>query len=290
MMKKKRKGFHIINARVTATVSVSLVLIILGIVCLMAIAANNVTRGIKENLGFNIIFVEEVSDADVNYITEFVKRQPYAKSTELITPQQGRERWMEETGEDVMDVLGVNPFAAELAVKVNASHSTTAQLKAYADAVRHHPAVEDVTMHAEMADSINENLNSITLVLAIVGCALLFISFMLINNTIRLTVYSRRFIIHTMKLVGATDSFIRRPLITANIINGIIAGVAASGVLALLLYYITGFDASISKFIPVDNQLPVYGGLIVAGVVICGVTSLIAANRYLRIDYDDMFD
>ncbi|MBD5249488.1 MAG: hypothetical protein HDS58_05280 [Barnesiella sp.] len=290
MMKKKRKGFHIINARVTATVSVSLVLIILGIVCLMAIAANNVTREIKENLGFNIIFVEEVSDADVNYITEFVKRQPYAKSTELITPQQGRERWMEETGEDVMDVLGVNPFAAELAVKVNASHSTTAQLKAYADAVRHHPAVEDVTMHAEMADSINENLNSITLVLAIVGCALLFISFMLINNTIRLTVYSRRFIIHTMKLVGATDSFIRRPLITANIINGIIAGVAASGVLALLLYYITGFDASISKFIPVDNQLPVYGGLIVAGVVICGVTSLIAANRYLRIDYDDMFD
>ncbi|MDE6266805.1 MAG: permease-like cell division protein FtsX [Muribaculaceae bacterium] len=289
-MKKKRKGLHIVNARVTATVSVSLVLIILGIVALMAIAAGNVTKEIKENLGFNIIFVEEVSPSDVDYITEFVKRQPYTKSTELITPEQGRERWKEETGEDVMDVLGVNPFAAELAVKVNAGHSKTSQLLAYADAVRKHPAVEDVSMHAEMADSINDNLNSITLVLAVVGCALLFISFVLINNTIRLTVYSRRFIIHTMKLVGATDGFIRRPLIMANIINGVLAGVGASVVLALLLYYITGFDPSVSNIVPAADALMVYAALVVAGVLICGIASLIAANRYLRIDYDDMFD
>lgn len=290
MIKKKRKGFHIVNARVTATVSVSLVLIILGIVSLMAIAANNVTREIKENLGFNIIFVEEVSQQDIQAVTDYVKRQPYTKSTELITPEQGRERWKEETGEDVMEVLGVNPFAAELAVKVNADHSSTSQLREYSDALRRHSAVEDVTMHAEIADSINDNLHSITLVLAIVGAAMLFISFMLINNTIRLTVYSRRFIIHTMKLVGATDGFIRRPLIVANVINGVIAGVAASALLALLLYYLTGYDSSISGVVPVGDALIVYVGLVVAGVLICGVTSWIAANRYLRIDYDDMFD
>lgn len=289
-MKKKRKGFHIINARLTATVSVALVLIILGIVSLMAIAANNVTREIRENLGFNIIFAEDVAEQDIRYVTDFVTRQPYTKSTLLITPEQAREKWKQETGEDVMDVIGVNPFAAELAVKVNAAHSSTAQLESYADAISKHPAVEEVTMHARMADSINQNLNSITLVLSIVGAAMLFISFMLINNTIRLTVYSRRFIIHTMKLVGATDGFIRRPLITANIVNGILAGVAASALLALLLYYITGFDASVATVVPPSDALAVYAGLIVAGVAICGITAWIASNRYLRIDYDDMFD
>lgn len=289
MKKKKRKGFHVLNARVTATVSVALVLVILGIVSLLAIAADNVTREIKENLGFTVVFVEEAGEREIDHITDFVCIQPYTKSVELITPEQSRLRWQQETGEDVLDVIGVNPFAAELVVKVNAEHSSTPQLKAYADALRGNSAVEEVTMHAEMADSINDNLRSITLVLAIVGCAMLFISFMLINNTIRLTVYSRRFIIYTMKLVGATDGFIRRPLIVANIVNGIVAGVAASLLLALLLYYINDFDPSIAGVVPVADTLTVFGALILAGVLICGITSLFAANRYLRIDYDDMF-
>ncbi|MDE7154560.1 MAG: permease-like cell division protein FtsX [Muribaculaceae bacterium] len=289
MKKKKRKGFQILNARVTATVSVALVLVILGLVSLLAIAAENVTREIKENLGFNVVFVEEAGEREIDHITDFVAIQPYTKSVELITPEQSRLRWQEETGEDVLQVIGVNPFAAELVVKVNAEHSSTAQLQAYADALRGHSSVEDVTMHAEMVDSVNDNLRSITLVLAIVGCAMLFISFMLINNTIRLTIYSRRFIIYTMKLVGATDGFIRRPLIVANIVNGIIAGVAASLLLSLLLYYINEFDPSIAGVVPVADILMVFGALVLAGILICGVTSLFAANRYLRIDYDDMF-
>ncbi|MEE0978421.1 MAG: permease-like cell division protein FtsX [Muribaculaceae bacterium] len=290
MIKKKKKGFHIINARVTATVSVALVLIILGIVSFMGIAADNITRDIKENLGFNIVFAEEVSDQEIARVTDMVKARPYAKSVELITPEQSRQRWLEETGEDVMEVIGVNPFAAELAVKVKADYSSTSQLTEFASQFKADPAVDEVTMHAEIAEAINDNLRSTTLVLAVVGVAMLFISFMLINNTVRLTVYSRRFIIHTMKLVGATDSFIRRPFITANILNGVIAGLVASLILSLLLYYIMDFNKAIQSVIPLQAALCVFAGLLLAGIMICGITALIATNRYLRIDYDDMFD
>ncbi|WP_370455709.1 cell division protein FtsX, partial [uncultured Muribaculum sp.] len=144
-------------------------------------------------------------------------------------------------------------------------------------------------VHTELVDSINRNINSVSLILIIITCALLFISFALINNTVRLTVYSRRFIIHTMKLVGATGSFIRRPFINANVVSGIVSALIASAILAGTLYYLQGIDSGIASAITWPQAACVFAGILIIGIIICAVAALFATNKYLRLDYDDMF-
>ena len=140
-----------------------------------------------------------------------------------------------------------------------------------------------------MVDSINHNIKSIALILTIVAAALLFISFALLNNTVRLTVYSRRFLIHTMKLVGATGGFIRRPIINSNMLSGLVAAIIADLLLAGALFYLHSADKVIAAALPWEEAAWVFAGIIVIGIAICSIASLFATNKYLRSDYDDMF-
>ncbi len=132
-------------------------------------------------------------------------------------------------------------------------------------------------------------MHSLTLVLLIVAVCLLTISFVLINNTVRLTIYSRRFLIHTMKLVGATPGFIRRPFVVSNILQGLIAAAVASTVLGGLLWYLTTVDPEVMRAVGVDGLIAVLAALFVLGAAICGLSALLSANKYLRADYDEMF-
>lgn len=289
-MKKKKRNFTILNARVTSTVSVALVLLILGLVAMTAIGAANITREIKENLGFNIALTEDISPEDIDRIKTLIENNKEISSVALFTADQAMKQWQEATGENVIEIVGVNPFASELDVKVKPEYATTEIITSVADRFRDNPLVEEITMHTDLVDSINRNTRSAITVLAIIALALLLISFVLINNTIRLTVYSRRFIIHTMKLVGATASFIRRPFIISNMVNGLIAGVIAAIILLIIVYYSTTFDPAVSIALPVENAVFVYIAMPLLGMIICSIASLFATNRYLRLDYDDMFD
>ena len=263
MEKRPNKGISTFSAQITATISVALVLLLLGIIAMLGIAAHSITRNIKENIGFDIVLTDTASDAEVNQLKSRWTAAPYTASVRYYSKDDALMHWEEETGENLMDVLGVNPFSGELEVKVKADYASS--------------------------DSINRNINSISLILIIITCALLFISFALINNTVRLTVYSRRFIIHTMKLVGATGSFIRRPFINANVVSGIISALIASAILAGTLYYLQGIDSGIASAITRPQAACVFAGILIIGIVICAVAALFATNKYLRLDYDDMF-
>lgn len=289
-MKKKFKKISIFNARVTSTVSVSLVLLILGIVALTGIAASNITRDIKENLGFDVLLVEDADPEGVGKLEKLLRSQPYARSVSLFTPEEAAAQWKESTGEDIIEIVGVNPFSAELDVKVKAEYASTDSLTSISARVSAYPLVEEVSIHSEMVDSINRNMHTAMIVMLIVAVALMLISFVLINNTIRLTVYSKRFIIHTMKLVGATSGFIRRPFIRQNVVNGLVAGVIAGAVLTALLVYAGKVDPAVSKAVPAESTAIVIGLMLVAGMLICGVAAMFATDRYLKVDYDDMFD
>lgn len=268
----------------------ALVLLILGLVAMTAIGAANITREIKENLGFNIALTEDISPEDIDRIKTLIENNKEISSVALFTADQAMKQWQEATGENVIEIVGVNPFASELDVKVKPEYATTEIITSVADRFRDNPLVEEITMHTDLVDSINRNTRSAITVLAIIALALLLISFVLINNTIRLTVYSRRFIIHTMKLVGATASFIRRPFIISNMVNGLIAGVIAAIILLIIVYYSTTFDPAVSIALPVENAVFVYIAMPLLGMIICSIASLFATNRYLRLDYDDMFD
>lgn len=289
-MKKKIRNISIFNARMTSTVSVSLVLLILGIVALTWIAASNITRDIKENLGFDVQLTEDADPEATGKLEKLISSQPYARSVSLYTPEDAAKQWKESTGEDIIEIVGVNPFSAELDVRVRAEYASLDSLETICDRVRSYPLVEEVTMHAETVDAINRNMRTAMIVMLIIAVALMAISFVLINNTIRLTVYSRRFLIHTMKLVGATAGFIRRPFVRQNIVNGLIAGVISGVILAGILVYARGVDSSVETAVPVESTAVVIALMVLAGMLICGVAAVFATNRYLKVDYDDMFD
>ena len=274
----------------TSTVSVSLVLLILGIVALTWVAASNITRDIKENLGFDVQLTEDAEPEAIAKLEKLLSGQPYARSVSLYTPEEAARQWKESTGEDIIEIVGVNPFSAELDVRVKAEYASVDSLNAISERVRSYSHVEEVTMHAETVDAINRNMRTAMIVMLIIAVALMVISFVLINNTIRLTVYSKRFIIHTMKLVGATAGFIRRPFIRQNVLNGLIAGVISGLILTGILMYAQGVDRSVETAVPVESTVAVVAGMLICGMLICGIAALFATNRYLKVDYDDMFD
>ena len=285
---KRRKGISTFSAQITSTISVALVLLLLGIVASLGIAARSATNSIKENMGFDITLKEDVDENAVNGYKRMFASAPYVSEFRYFSADDAQRMWKEETGEDLTELLGVNPFSPEFEVKVKAAYASTDSIQAIASVLENAPEVENVAVHAELVDTVNRNLRSLSVVLVVVAVALMLISFVLINNTIRLTVYSRRFIIHTMKLVGATAGFIRRPFIVSNVIHGIVAAIVAIILLALMLYYAFRFDA-VSLIIGWDQMAWVFSGMLVAGVLICMIAALFATNRYLRINYDDMF-
>lgn len=288
-MKKRHKKFNILNARLSATVSVTMVLLLLGLVALTAVAATHVTRQIKENLGFDIIFIEDADQARIDSLGSRIGKMDFVKSATLFTADDAMKQWQEDTGENVLEVVGVNPFASEYDIKVIAEYASADSIEMLANRFRNIDFVEEVNVHADMVDRVNKTMNTLILALSIIAAVLLLISFVLINNTIRLTVYARRFTIHTMKLVGATASFIRRPFILSNIVNGIIAGIVADLLLALLIYYASSLDPALALAVPPMSLTIVYAAVPIAGIIICALTSLWATNRYLNYEYDDLF-
>lgn len=289
MDKKRNRLVSTFSAQITSTISVALVLLVLGVVALIGIAARSITRDIKENMGFDIILADGVPEATVNSLKQQLSQSPFVSSFSYISATDALRQWQEDTGEDLTDVLDVNPFYGEFDIKVKEIYANVDSINAITTRLKANEAIGEINIHTEMVEAINRNIRSIATVLIVVAAALLLISFMLINNTVRLTIYSRRFTIHTMKLVGATPGFIRRPFLINNLIHGVVAAIIASALLAALIYYAHTLDASIAHAVTWEAAAWVFVGVLVAGMLICLVSALIATNKYLRLSYDDMF-
>ncbi len=289
MDKQKNRLVSTFSAQITATISVSLVLLILGVIAMMGIAARNVTRDIKESMGFTLVMGDATTDSDVNALKRQFAKAPYVASYNFYSADDALRQWEEDTGESISEILEINPFSGEFEVRVKEIYASPDSLNKVADQLKLNPAVGEVTIHLQMVETINRNISNISLVLIVIAGALLMISFVLINNTVRLTIYSRRFIIHTMKLVGATPGFIRRPFIFNNMIHGVFASLISSGLLAALLYYAHDFDPSIANAVSWQDSAWVFGGLLIIGILICCLAALFATNKYIRLTYDEMF-
>lgn len=273
----------------TSTVSVGMVLLILGIVGCAAFAAGNITRHIRENLGFNMVMK---MDADLTRINDMKKRltaSDFVASYDYMSPEEILEQENAYLGSDVEELLGTNPYQPEFNVRVKAQYASVDALDKIISPLRNIDSVEEITVHTEMVESVNSNIGTLSLVLIALAGALLVISFVLINNTVRLTIYSARFLLHTMQLVGATNAFIRRPIIIGNILNGILAAVVAILLLCLLRVYAVSIDPDLALALPWSDLIYVFLGVVAGGIIICGTASWIATNKYLRQSYDDMF-
>ena len=285
--KKSRISFF--HSDTTTVMSVALVLLLLGIVAFLGLAAKQVTSNLKENIGFDVVVKETATEAEVNQLKQMWNNAAYMSSVKYVSREDALKEWERETGEDLMEVLGVNPLSAEFEVKVKADYANVDSLNKIEYQLKQVPGIESVQMHKDVVDTINNNIKNVALILIAVAVVLLIISVALINNTVRLTVYSRRFLIHTMKLVGAKPSFIRRPIVVSNAVNGIIASIIAMVLLSGVLYYLIEFEAGWGSLISLVDVAVVYGMLLAVGAVICALAAMFAANRFIALDYDDLF-
>lgn len=287
MVKKSKISY--INTNITSIISVALVLLLLGMGAMLGLFARSAAERVRANIGFDVSMSDTASDSQVLAMKRLLSAAPYTASVRYVSKEEALMYWQQETGEDLMKVLGFNPLTAEFEVHVRPQYAEVDSLGAIEAALLRVPGVDVVQVHRDRVEAISRNISNVVVVLGVVALALLAISFALINNTVRLTVYSRRFLIYTMKLVGATPGFIRRPIVISNIINGVIAALVASLALSVGLFYIDKAEGGWSALVTPVEVWCVYGGLMVAGAVLCGIGALLASNKYLRLDYDELF-
>lgn len=292
MKKKKKKLISGAGKQITATISVALVLLILGIVGSMAIAARQFTDNIRERIGFTLILNEDVVESQVNQLKQTFTDADYVSSYGYLSAEDILRDEEQYVDFDIEEILGVNPYQPEFSVTVKAPWANSDSIMAITHHLESLPGVNHSVAQTEMVDDINSNIHAIELVLGAVALALLVVSFVLINNTVRLTIFSRRFLLHSMQLVGATESFIRRPIILRNVVNGLIAGVIAI-ILMLGIFLLVNSDPraykELSEVMRLQETLLIVGGMLLAGMLICGTAAYFATNRYLHCDYDDLF-
>lgn len=292
-MATTKKKISYFSANVTAVISVALVLLLLGIVAVIGVGANGLSEKIKENIGFDISMKEDATEHQIAALRRDIAAAPFTARMKYVSKEDALEVWREETGEDLMAVLGFNPLTAEIEVHVRSNYSDVASIDRIAAGLKQkYTAIESVTTHRENIEAINRTLTQTALVLGVAAAAMLIISLALINNTVRMTIYSKRFLIHTMKLVGATPGFIRRPIVVSCMINGIIAAFVAVGLLSALLYYLS-LDSlageAVREAVPLEAVGATAAAMVVLGALLCCATAFFAANKYIRLDYDRLF-
>ena len=291
-MSESKSGRHItfFNARLTSTISISLVLFILGIVVLMGILATRLSMYVKENMGFSIVLKENVKESQVKKLQKKLDIAPYVRATQYISKEDALKELEVELGENPKDLLGFNPLQASIEVKLRSDYAHPDSLVWVEKGLRKGTvAIDDIVYQKDLIQLVNDNIRRISFMLLGLAVVLMLISFALISNTIRLGAYSKRFIIHTMKLVGATPAFIRKPFIISNIINGIIGAFIAMALLSGCVYYLlTEFD-NLYTLIDISSLFWVFVIVLLLGVVLTAISAWFAVNRYIRMDRDNLY-
>jgi len=290
MGKKRNKARNRIGMQViTLCISTTLVLLLLGLVVLSVLTANNLSSYVKENLTVTLMLGEDVSPNDANILCHTLSHRRYIKNLNFISKEQALKEQTAAMGSDPSDFLGANPFVASVELQLKSDYANSDSLKWIKTELKKTPKVTDVTYQADLMDSVNSNIKKVSIVLLILAVLLTFVSFSLINNTVRIGVYSRRFMIHTMKLVGASWNFIRKPFLCSAVWTGIIAAVLADGILAAGAFFLYNYESDVMTVITWD-VLVITGSLVfVFGIVITLFCSYLSVNKFLRMKAGDLY-
>lgn len=290
-MAKKHKinRLTIINAKITSIVSVTLVLLLMGLTVLTFFMGNGISSYMKENMSFNVMLDENVSDAEISSLRKKLDGMSFVKSSLYISKEEAKEQLIEDLGEDPEELLGYNPATDCIEIYLHANYANSDSLTLVSEQIKAQTNVDDLLYRQEALDLVNDNLTKISTVLLGLSLILLFISFTLIRNTIRLSIYSKRFIINTMRLVGATNGFIRKPFIVRNIVDGVIAALLANVMIVGLLYYLSQQYADLSSILQAYDMVYVFASVVILGVIITYISTIFAVNHYLRMKTNHLY-
>lgn len=275
----------------TVIISLALVLFMLGALGLLVINANKLSQHFKENVGFQIYLKDTASSAQTDGLVQEITNSRYAKSVILINKEQAAQKLKTDLGEDFVSFLGSNPLLNCIEVKLNAAFADSDTLMSVEKNLlqKHQSIIKEVVYQKDMINSLNKNTNAIAFFILIFSGALLIVAIALINNTIRLSIYSQRFLIRTMYLVGATRAFISRPFIFKGIRQGVIAGIIAGALLAGFLVLSTRFIPDLLQLQDENVLLVLFGLLVLLGIIISAMSAMFAVLRYLRLKTSDLY-
>lgn len=267
---------------VTSCISTTLVLLLLGMVVFFVLAAHNLSVYVKENINFSIVISDDMKERDILRLQKSLNNEPFVKSTEYISKKQALEEQTEAMGTDPQEFLGYNPFSASIEVKLKSDYANADSIAKIEKQIRRNTDIQDVLYQKDLVDAVNDNIRKISLLLLGLAVILTMISFALINNMIRLSIYSKRFLIHTMKLVGASWSFIRRPFLRRNFWIGVLAAGLADGLLWAAATWLVEQEPELIKVITPEVMLLVSVAVLAFGVLITWLCAFFSVNKYLR--------
>jgi cell division transport system permease protein len=283
--KKRLKASYI-----TSIISITLVLFVLGSLGLVVLEAKMISKHLRENIRLTVYMKKDVKEADVMRLKKFLDATDDVKSTRYVSPKEAADEYSKEIGEDFIQFLdGENPLHGSIEVYLNEAYANVDSLATLSTIIEKRKGVEDVRYHKSYVETINKNIGRISLFFLIVSGLLLLISIVLINNTIRLSVYSSRFIIRSMQLIGATQSFIRRPFIWQGIMQGVISAMLTIGILIAIMYKIHTYYPELINIRFIDMYLILFGSLFLVGVLISWWSSSLAVRKYLRMKLDNIY-
>lgn len=267
---------------ITSSISTTLVLLLLGLVVFFVLGAHNLSIYVRENINFSVLISDDMKETDILKLQKKLDKEPFVKQTEYISKKQALKEQSEAMGTDPEEFLGYNPFTASIEIKLHSDYANSDSITKIEKMIKKNTNIQDVLYQRELIDLVNENIRNISLVLLALAVVLALISFALINNTIRLAIYSKRFLIHTMKLVGASWGFIRRPFLRRNIWSGVLAGIMADAILMGTAYWLVSYEPELIRVITPEVMLLVSGSVLVFGVVITFLCAYLSINKYLR--------
>ena len=287
-MSKKRHSF-LSTQFITAAISTTLVLVLLGIIVLFVITAQNLSTYVKENINVSVLISDELDDLQIKNMEKMLKQAPYAKSVEYISKEQALVEEIQAQGIDPTEFIGVNPYTASFEVKIHADHANPDSISSAVKKLKGNPNVVDVIYSKDLIKSVNDNIRKVSIILLIIAALFTYISFALINNTVRLTIFSKRFIINTMKLVGASWNFIRRPFLTQSFTLGIASAIIADALIIGGIYWLHNFEPQITAVIDLKAIIIVSAAVFLFGIIITYFCTLFSLNKYLKMSSNELY-
>lgn len=284
MMKRR-----LANAYLSSVISITLVLLLIGVAAFVVINSGSVARYLKENVKISVLFVQNATEQDAEEYLGSVKALPYVHDTRLITREEGERELAEMLGEDFLDVFETSPVPISVDVTLNAEYVVPDSLAFVSEVLAASPMVEEVDSQQPLVAILNENLAKISAVFGVFILLLLFISFVLINNMVRLSVFARRFTIHTMKLVGATKAFIRAPFLRGALVQGLISAFLASAAIWGIYYAARSSFSKLFEIFDIVTLLESTGIIFVCGVLICVLSTYFVVGRLVSANKDELY-
>ncbi len=274
---------------ITSSISTTLVLLLLGMVVFFVLAAHNLSVYVKENINFSVLISDDMKESDILKLQKKLDKEVFVKQTEYISKKQALREQTEAMGTDPQEFLGYNPFTASIEIKLHSDYANSDSIAKIEKLIKKNTNIQEVLYQKDLIDAVNDNIRNISLWLLSLAVILTFISFALINNTIRLAIYSKRFLIHTMKLVGASWSFIRRPFLRRNLWIGVLAGVIADGILWASAYWLVSYEPELVRVITSEVMVLVSVSVLVFGMIITWLCALLSINKYLKMKASTLY-